>query len=88
MMVPFLLMFAVIYFLMIRPQQKKMKEQQAMLSALVAGDAVVTTSGILGTIRDLGDKVVGLEIANNVQIKVLRSQISQKLQNGTADIQS
>jgi len=83
---PFLLMFGVMYFLILRPQQKKMKEQQAMLSALVAGDAVITTSGILGTVRELSDKVVGLEIANNVQIKVLRSQISQKLKNGVQDI--
>lgn len=83
---PFLLMFGVMYFLILRPQQKKMKEQQAMLSALTAGDAVVTTAGILGTVREISEKIIGLEIANNVQIKVLRSQISQKLKNGVQDI--
>jgi len=86
-LMPFVLMFGVMYFLILRPQQKKMKEQQAMLSALAAGDAVITTSGILGTVKELSDKVIALEIANNVQIKVLRSQISQKLKNGVADIQ-
>ncbi|MFN7684337.1 MAG: preprotein translocase subunit YajC [Oligoflexia bacterium] len=86
-MMPFVLMFGVMYFLILRPQQKRMKEQQAMLAALATGDSVVTASGILGTIRELGDKVVGLEVANNVQVKVLRSQISQKLKNGVAEIQ-
>jgi preprotein translocase subunit YajC len=86
-MMPFVLMFGVMYFLILRPQQKRMKEQQAMLAALSTGDAVVTASGILGTIRELSDKVVQLEIANNVQIKVLRSQISQKLKNGIKEIE-
>ncbi len=86
-MMPFVLMFGVMYFLILRPQQKRMKEQQAMLSALATGDAVVTASGILGTIRELSDKIVQLEIANNVQIRVLRSQISQKLKSGINEIQ-
>jgi preprotein translocase subunit YajC len=84
---PFVLMFGVMYFLILRPQQKRMKEQQAMLSALSTGDSVVTASGILGTIRELGEKVVQIEVANNVQIKVLRSQISQKLKGGFQEIQ-
>ena len=86
-MMPFVLMFGVMYFLIIRPQQKRMKDQQAMLAALATGDAVVTASGILGTVRELGEKVVGLEISSNVQIKVLRSQIAQKLKNGIQEIQ-
>jgi len=85
---PFLMMFGVMYLLILRPQQKKMKEQQAMLSALVEGDSVVTTSGILGVVRGLEEKVVKLEVASNVQIKVLRSQVSQKLKNGVIDVQS
>ena len=77
MLIPFLLMFAVLYFLMIRPQQKKAKEQQSMLSALKQGDEVITTSGIIGTVAGLTDKVVTLEIADNVKIKILKSQVSQ-----------
>ncbi len=86
-MMPFVLMFGVMYFLIIRPQQKRMKEQQSMLAALSTGDSVVTASGILGTVRELGEKVIGLEISSNVQIKVLRSQIAQKLKNGVQEIQ-
>ena len=77
MIVPFAAMFAVVYFLMIRPQQKKMKEQQSMLSQLKPGDEVVTTSGILGKITQLSDKIVTIEVADKVRIRVLRSQISQ-----------
>lgn len=76
MLLPFAAMFAVVYFLMIRPQQKKMKEQQDLLSQLKQGDEVLTTSGILGTITGLTDKVVTLEIAEKVRIKMLKSQVS------------
>ena len=77
MLLPFALMFGVIYFLMIRPQQKKAKEQQAMLTALAQGDQVMTQSGILGKIAGITDKVVTLEIADDVKIKMLKSQIAQ-----------
>lgn len=76
MLLPFILMFAVIYFLMIRPQQKKMKEHQQMVSALQQGDEVITSAGILGTVRGITDKVVTLEVSDNVKIKVLKSQVS------------
>lgn len=77
MMMPFLLMLAVVYFLMIRPQQKKMKEHQNLLGGLKHGDQVVTSSGILGKIAGLSDKIATVEIADNVKVKVLKSQISQ-----------
>jgi preprotein translocase subunit YajC len=77
MLVPFVLMFAVMYFLMIRPQQKRMKEQQSMLGALKDGDEVLTASGIMGTVRGINDKLVTLEIDRNVQVKMLKSQVSQ-----------
>ena len=77
MLLPFAAMFGVVYFLMIRPQQKKMKEQQDMLGQLKQGDEVVTTSGILGTITGITEKVATVEIAPNVRIKILKSQISQ-----------
>jgi preprotein translocase subunit YajC len=86
MLLPFGAMFAVVYFLMIRPQQKKMKEQQAMLGELKHGDEVITTSGILGTITGITDKVVTLEIADNVRIKILKSQVSQVVKGQIKDL--
>ena len=74
---PFVLMFGVIYFLMIRPQQKKMKDQQEMMNALKQGDEVLTNSGILGKITGVTDKVVTVEVADDVRVKMLKSQISQ-----------
>lgn len=80
--VPFALMFAVIYFLMIRPQQKKMREQQDMLKNLKVGDEVLTASGILGKISEITDKVVSVEVADRVRVKMLKSQISQVMKAG------
>lgn len=77
MIVPFIAMFAVMYFLMIRPQQKKAKEQQVLLNTLKHGDEVLTTSGILGKVTGITDKVVTLEVADNVRVKMLKSQVSQ-----------
>lgn len=79
MAMPFLVMLAIMYFLMIRPQQKKMKEHQALLSNLKRGDEVVTTSGILGKIAefDQNDTVVSLEVSKNVQLRVLKTQVNQ-----------
>lgn len=86
MMMPFLLMLAVVYFLMIRPQQKKMKEHQALLSGLKHGDQVVTTSGMLGKITGLSDKVATVEIADNVKVKFLKSQISQVVRDQIKEV--
>ncbi|MCM2278666.1 MAG: preprotein translocase subunit YajC, partial [Oligoflexia bacterium] len=77
MLVPFLAMFAVIYFLMIRPQQKKMREQQDMLASLKHGDEVITASGLLGKVTGIADKVITLEVADNVRVKMLKSQVTQ-----------
>lgn len=77
MLLPFGLMFFVIYFLMIRPQQKKLKDQESMLSGLKHGDDVISSSGILGKITGITEKVVTLEIADNVRVKMLKNQISQ-----------
>jgi len=73
--VPLILIFGVFYFLLIRPQQKKAKEQQAFLSNLKKGDAVVSQGGLHGVITGLTDTVVTLEIADNVRVKVARSYI-------------
>ena len=74
-LIPMILIFAVFYFLLIRPQQKKAKEQQAFLNSLKKGEAVVTSGGLHGVIKGLTDKVVTLEIADNVRVKVSRANI-------------
>lgn len=75
---PLILIFAVFYFLLIRPQQKKMKEHKAMVVALAKGDKVVTAGGLMGTIFKIeDDKIATIEIAENVKVKVVRSTISE-----------
>jgi preprotein translocase subunit YajC len=82
-MLPLVLMFVVMYFLMIRPQMKKQKETQAMLSALAKGDEVVTQGGLLGKISKLGDTFVSLEVAPGTELQVQRVAIIQVLPKGT-----
>ncbi|HBH81281.1 MAG TPA: preprotein translocase subunit YajC [Nitrospira sp.] len=76
-LIPFLLIFVIFYFLLIRPQQQKQKQQQALLDAVKKGDKVVTTSGIWGTITNLGKDTVTLQIADNTKIKMQRENISR-----------
>ncbi|MBI2712724.1 MAG: preprotein translocase subunit YajC [Bdellovibrio sp.] len=83
---PFILMFAVMYFLILRPQQKRMKEQQNMISALKHGDEILTASGILGKVTGIADKVLTVEIADNVRIKLLKSQVSQVVKGPIKDL--
>lgn len=84
--VPFILMFGVLYLLVLRPQQKKIREQQDMIAALKQGDEVITASGILGKVRGITEKLVTLEIADNVKVRVLKSQISQVLKGSLKDL--
>jgi len=70
------LVVAVMYFLVFRPQNKKAQETAKMLSALKRNDEVVTTGGIIGRIQEVGDKVLTLEVAPNVRLKVERSHIA------------
>ena len=76
MLVPMLLMFGIIYFLIIRPQQKQQKQHKAMVQALKKGDKVITNSGIFGTITGMTDATVTLEIAKNVHVRMLRGQLA------------
>ena len=76
MMVPFIFIFVVFYFLIIRPQGKKQKDHQVFLTALKRGDEVLTASGILGRIEGMTDQYVTLEIADGVRIKMLRNQVA------------
>lgn len=82
-MLPLVLIFVVFYFLLIRPQQKKAKEQQVFLGALEKGQLVVTSGGIQGKITGLTDKVVTLEVADNVRIKVSRAYIMGAVNTST-----
>ena len=73
--IPFVLIFVVMYFLMIRPQKKKMQEEQSFLSKLSHGDEVYTKSGILGKVTAIAEKAVTLEIENGAKLKILKSHI-------------
>jgi preprotein translocase subunit YajC len=77
------LMIVVFYFLLIRPQQKRHKDHQAMLAKLGVGDEVVTGGGLLGRVTEVGDSFVTVEIADGVRIKVQRQQITQLVPKGT-----
>ncbi len=74
--VPLILMFAIFYFLLIRPQQKKAKQHKELLGALKKGDKVVSSGGLHGTVTGLADDVVTMEIAPKVRVKVSRGSIS------------
>jgi preprotein translocase subunit YajC len=82
-MLPLLLMFAVLYFVMIRPQMKKQKEHRAMVDALAKGDEVVTAGGLLGKVSKIGDAYIGVEMAPGVEIQMQRSAVVQVLPKGT-----
>lgn len=77
---PFVIMFVILYFMLLRPQMKKQKEHQTFVTALKRGDEVITQSGILGKIEGMTERFVTLEIADGVRIKMLRSQIAGSAQ--------
>jgi preprotein translocase subunit YajC len=74
-LLPIVLMFVLLYFLMIRPQMKRAKEAKAMIEALQKGDEVITAGGVLGRITKLSDAYVSLEIAPNTEIAVQKSAV-------------
>lgn len=74
--IPLVFMFAIFYFLLIRPQQKKAKEHRALLESMKKGDNVITAGGVHGKITAVENEVVTLEIANNVNIKITKSYIA------------
>ena len=79
MLLPFAAMFGVFYFLMIRPQQKKIKDHEILVNSLQKGEEVITQAGIFGKIHGIADKFITLEVDNNVRIKILKTQISTVL---------
>ncbi len=81
-MLPVLLL-VVMYFIMIRPQMKRAKEHRAMVEKLAKGDEVITSGGIAGVVRDIGDSFVTLEVSDNVTLRVQRGAIGNVLPKGT-----
>ncbi|MBC7370495.1 MAG: preprotein translocase subunit YajC [Bdellovibrionaceae bacterium] len=84
MFLPFIFIFVIFYFLIIRPQARKQKDHQKFVTELKRGESVVTTSGILGTIEGITEAFVTLEIADGVRIKILRTQILSSQAKATA----
>jgi len=82
-MLPLLLMFAVLYFVMIRPQIKRQKEHRTMVEALAKGDEVATAGGVIGRVTQLGEQFLHVEIAQGVQVQIQRSAVVQVLPKGT-----
>ena len=82
-MLPLVLMFVVLYFVMIRPQMRKQKEHRAMVDALAKGDEVVTSGGMLGKVSKINDNQIGLEVANGVEVQIQRSAVVQVLPKGS-----
>jgi len=80
---PLILIFAVFYFLLIRPQQKKAKEHKSMVNAITKGDEVVTNGGLLGRVKKVGDDFVLVELAEGYDVNVQRFAISNLMPKGT-----
>ncbi len=81
-MLPLVLMFVVLYFVMIRPQMRKQKEHRSMIEALAKGDEVATAGGLLGKVTRLGDGYLTLEISPGIEVQLQRSAIVQVLPKG------
>ena len=80
---PIILMFVVLYFLMIRPQMKRQKEQKAMIDALTKGDEVVTAGGLVGKVSKVGDAYIHLDVANGTEIIMQKAAVTMLLPKGT-----
>ena len=82
-LLPLVLMFVVLYFIMIRPQMKRQKEHKAMIAALAKGDEVVIGGGVLGKVSKMGESIIQVEVANGVELQVQRSAVVQVLPKGS-----
>ena len=82
-LLPLVLMFVVLYFIMIRPQMKRQKEHKAMIESVAKGDEVVIGGGMLGKISKLGETYISVEVAPSVEVQVQRAAIVQVLPKGT-----
>ena len=84
-MLPLVLMFVVLYFVMIRPQMKRQKEHRSMMDALAKGDDVATAGGIIGTVTRMAEQFIYIQIASGVEIQIQRSAVTQVLPKGSAN---
>ncbi|GLR11502.1 preprotein translocase subunit YajC [Chitinimonas viridis] len=84
---PMAVIFVLFYFMLIRPQQKRMKEQKAMIDAIGKGDELVTNGGILGRVVKAGEQHLTIEIADGVEIVIQRGAVAAKLEKGTIKAQ-
>jgi preprotein translocase subunit YajC len=82
-MLPIILMFVLLYFLMIRPQMKRAKEHKTMTEALQKGDEVITSGGVLGRITKVGEAYISLEISPDTEVQVQRTAVQTLLPKGT-----
>lgn len=82
-LLPLGILFVVMYFLMIRPQQKKAKEHGTMVAALKKGDEVVTTGGLLGKVAEVGDTFLTIKLNDNVEVNIQRQAVSALMPKGT-----
>jgi preprotein translocase subunit YajC len=82
-LLPLVLMFVVLYFIMIRPQMKRQKEHKAMIDALAKGDEVVTAGGVLGKVTRLGETTLHVEVAHGVELQLQRTSVVQVLPKGS-----
>ena len=82
-LLPFVIIFVLFYFMLIRPQMKRAKEQKKMIESLQKGDEAITASGLLGKITKVGDQYVSLEIADNVTIQVQKQTVQTLLPKGS-----
>ena len=82
-LLPFVVIFVLFYFMLIRPQMKRAKEQKKMVDALQKGDEVITAGGLLGKITKVGEQYVSLEIADNVTIQIQKQTVQTLLPKGT-----
>jgi len=82
-LLPLILMFVLLYFLLLRPQMRRAKEQKQMIASLAKGDEVITAGGVLGRVTKVSDNYVSVEIAPNVEITVQKSSVQTLLPKGT-----
>jgi preprotein translocase subunit YajC len=85
MLLPMVVIFGAFYFLLIRPQQKRQKAHSELVNSLATGDEVLTAGGVLGKVTAVSDHYATIEIANNVEIKIQKSTVSQVVPKGTIE---
>ncbi len=82
---PLILIFGLMYFVMIRPQQKKMREQANLVASIGAGDEVMLNSGLFGVVNEVEDDVLWLEVAEGLELKVLRTAVDRRFNDPVVD---